>query len=344
MRKIVSGLRYGNAKTKAYIITTILLLMFGTVSLWMMIRTQTPLWGMSMFFSYIFAFLIISTFSFHKSGNAATKVKELKKASPKRKTHDDEEDTGTNNLNTEDVKEDEEIEEPEKILEQYDEAAVKKIMVRYKVNTDHKPIMIDACDSLGVSQCPAYVWINKKELQLLLFEKEPRKVSLPAAQAIVYYEKGASASPASDYPAFRKASFLSLVFKTYLPTVYEAGSGMRKIYKKNLYVLSPDLKVTNTSAATLLDMLQAEPTLTRGFTDPRMNNPYFEAAYKYSFMLRDGVITVTEFKNKLKNLLKTMAEAKIQEKDFQVNIDLMVENNLITKEYADYYRDYRKKQ
>lgn len=340
MRKILNGLRYGNTKTKTYIITTMILLVFGTISLLMVISTGKPLWGMSMFFCYIFSFLISSSLSFHKSEKERNPSSEKEGKEKKTKTRGNQEDIEEQE---EDYEEEEQV-KPVDILEKYDKETVKGILVKYKVNKDHKPIMIDSCESQGISQCPAYVWLTKGELHLLLFEKESRKVTISLSSfPLIVYEKGALADPNVDYPAFTKTSFLSLVFQSYLPTTYEDNRGSIKNHRKNLYVIKPDLKVTNTSARTILDLLQAEPQIGGEFADPRLHNPYFEAAYKCSFMLRDGVMTVTEFKTKIKNLLKNLADAKINQAEFQMYINQMVSGRLITQEYADYYLDSRKK-
>lgn len=326
MNKIWNGLRYGNKKTKSYILATIFLLVFGSVSIGFTIATHSPLWGMSATFCFLVAFLFITSLSFQKTGKHIMKKTRAELALS---------DSGANEQK-------EELEE-ENIYEQYDEETVKGIFIKYRVNKDHKPIMIDLSQSEKIRQCPAYIWIDQGYLNLLLFEKETRKVSIPLSKVTkITYEKGAIANPLLDYEGFKKPSFLHIIFSAYLPTVYEDQRESRKVYRKNLYVLAPDIKVTNTSVRTVMDILKLDLSYEGRFADPKMHNPYFEAAYLLSIMLRDGVITVSEFKGRIKKLLQQLSEAKISEEEFSLYIKQMVNARLITKEYAEYYLSIRK--
>lgn len=325
MNKIWNGLRYGNKKTKGYILATIFLLVFGSVSIGFTIVEKSPLWGMIATFCFLVAFLFITSLSFQKTGKQVYK-----------KTR--EELALTDNQSKEPVEEEE-----ENIYEQYNEETVKGIFIKYKVNKDHKPIMIELCQSEKIRQCPAYIWSDRGYLNLLLFEEETRKVTIPLSKVTkITYEKGVIANPLLDYQGFQKPSFLRVVFSSYLPTLYEDSRDGRKVYRKNLYVLSPDIKVTNTSIRTIMDMLKLDLSYEGRFADPKMHNPYFEAAYLLSIMLRDGVITVSEFKVRIKTLLQQLSEANISKDEFSLYIRQMVNARLITKEYAEYYLSLRK--
>lgn len=326
MNKIWNGLRYGNKKTKGYILATFFLLLFGSVSSVLTILNNSPLWGMSATFCFLVAFLFISSLSFHKSGKHVMKKTRAESA-----------------LGEQPDTEQEEEHLEEDIYEKYDEETVKGIIVKYKVNKDHKPIMIDSCQSERIRQCPAYIWTDRGELNLLLFEGETRKVTIPLSKVNkITYEKGAAVNQLLDYEGFAKPSFLRMVFASFLPTVYEDSKDGNRAYRKNLYVLAPDIKVTNTSVRTVMDMLKLDLSYEGRFADPAMHNPYFEAAYLLSIMLRDGVLTVTEFKGRIKKLLKQLADAKISNDEFYLYISQMVSARLITKEYAEYYLSYRK--
>ncbi|WP_312102382.1 hypothetical protein, partial [Lachnoclostridium sp.] len=130
MNKIWNGLRYGNKKTKGYILATIFLILFGSVSVGFTIDKWSPLWGMSAIFCFIVAFLFITSLSFHKTGKQIIK-----------KTREE--------LALGDDSSEEELEEEieENIFEKYDEETVKGVFIKYKVNKDHKPIIIDLCQS-----------------------------------------------------------------------------------------------------------------------------------------------------------------------------------------------------
>ena len=77
--------------------------------------------------------------------------------------------------------------------------------------------------------------------------------------------------------------------------------------------------------------------------DSEIYSPYFKSAYKLNILLRDGVIQVNEYKQKVKEVLESLAEAKISLEEFHKNIDQLVKGRMITEEYAEYYLEYRLK-
>ncbi|MDD5935786.1 MAG: hypothetical protein PUC65_09530 [Clostridiales bacterium] len=324
MHKIINGLRYGNAKTKSYILTILCLLLFGTFSIGMVIATKEPLWGMSIAFCFILAFILMQSVSFQKSGKLAPDRKEKRELDGQAKDSQDGE------------------EKPEDHFEKLSEKDVRNICIKYKVRKDHRPIMVDSCASKKIFQCPAYAWMEKDGLALLLFEKEPRKITFTREEiATITYERNVSVNMMTDYHALTKASFIKLVFASYLPTVFEERLG-QKNYKKNLYVIGKDLKVTNTSAKTIMSLLSLNLTVSNLIRDERYHNPYFESAYALNIMLKDTVLSVNEYKIKMRELLQKLTDAKISNEDFVGYMNQLVQGRLITREYAEYYMERRK--
>ena len=175
MHKIINGLKYGNRKTKSYIVMIAFLLLFGTFSFGMVIVMKAPLWGMSVAFCYLLAFILIQSVSFKKSGKFVTtnshNDNHTKESQSKKRVS-----TITNRnekLESKEEQEEEQEERQEDYLEKLSEKDVHKICVKYKVNKDHQPIIVDSCVSKKIYQCPAYAWMEKDELNLLLFEREP---------------------------------------------------------------------------------------------------------------------------------------------------------------------------
>ena len=157
------------------------------------------------------------------------------------------------------------------------------------------------------------------------------------------YDKGCIVDIKKDYDQFKKPSLLSLAFSELLPTVYVEGEGIRAKDKKNLYVLTADLKVTNTSAKVLLDLLQVNFTLLEEEVYSKKYSPYFTSAYKLNILLKDGVLTVSDYKRKIKDVLLDLAEAQISLEVFKIYINQLIQGRLVTREYAEYYLDYRMK-
>jgi hypothetical protein len=339
MKKIINGLRYGNTKTKTYIIGVLLLILFGTFSIGAIIVTKLPLWGMSVAFCYLLAIILMQSVSFHKVGEVIEKEKKSKTNEKKAKK----ESTTKEKVVDKDAADDEESDEdPDEVLQQYDEKKIKGVFVKYKVNKDHFPIMVDSCATYKIYQCPAYAWLEKGTLNLLLFEKEPRKVeiSITGTQEITY-ERGVAVNTNMDYKTFSKPSFINLIFSAYLPSIYEETIAGRRSYRKNLYVIGTDLKVTNTSAATIMKLLSLNLSVRKQIRDTTYQNPYFEAAYALNVMLKDNVISVNEFKIKIKDILQKLADAKISNQEFMEYMNQLIQGRLITREYAQYYIERR---
>ncbi|MBE5962103.1 MAG: hypothetical protein E7256_12120 [Lachnospiraceae bacterium] len=342
MDKIINGLRYGNRKTKSYIIITFLLLAGASGCAVMAVIKKSPLWGMSAVFLGLAVVVIVQSLRFQKTGEVAGKEKPDKERSNR-----DQGNREKKVRNAEEEETDKEIEqedERENYLNQYTKDSVKKLFVKYKVNKDHRPIMVDLCQSEKVRQCPAYIWTDKHGLNLLIMERIPRKTVIPDAKATkVFYEKGVVAYPKSDYEAFTSPSFLGMAFGAFLPTLYEDSINGRSIFRKNLYTIAPDIKVTNTSAKAVFDLLQPEFVVEDRVMDSDLYSPYFKSAYKLNILLRDGVIQINEYKQKVKEVLESLADANISLEEFHKNMEQLVKGRMITEEYADYYMEYRLK-
>lgn len=336
MQKIINALKYGNTKTKCYIICIFLLFLCGGVSAILAGIKVSPLFAMVAIFSLLLGIILMSSVSFQ--GPVTTiKLSENKEVSSSKFKKNKIENVIKEDVDSEDDKE-------EAYLDNYNEKAVKKIFSYYKVKRDHVPIMLDSCKSENIRQCPAYAWLDKRYLHILLLEKEARKIEIPVKMVTrISYERGVLAHPEIDYANFSKPSFLSLVFSSLLPTVYEEGEGVRRLHRKNLYVIGNDIMVTNTSAKTVFDLLRLDLTLPEEEIYNKKYSPYFTAAYKLNIQLKDGALSVKDYKLRMKEVLQKLAEAEITEQDFSGYMKQLIQGRLITKEYADYYVEYRKK-
>jgi hypothetical protein len=108
-------------------------------------------------------------------------------------------------------------------------------------------------------------------------------------------------------------------------------------------VIGQDLKVTNTSAATMLRMLSMNLSVRKQVRDVELQNPYFESAYALNLMLKDNVLTVNEFKSRIKDILQKLADAKIRQEEFMDYMNQLIQGRLITREYAQYYIEQKNK-
>ncbi len=216
---------------------------------------------------------------------------------------------------------------------------LKKIMVKYKVKKEHRPVIIDSSERYKVEKCPAYLWVNRGKVHFLLMESTPREIVLDYHNATTVTYEIAAADPATEYTQIRTNMALSGIFGGCVPTYRENVDNRRRTSVKNLYVIGDDIRLTNTSARAAFDLLKADFDMSEKYMLPGLRGSFSKEAYKTKVLWQDGVINTSEFKTRTKNLLQRMTKAKISPLEYDNNLREMVYNQLITKEYADYYAD-----
>lgn len=358
MGKIWNAFRYGNRKTRFYILIIFLLFIISIACFITAVMTKALLWGLGMIFSLILGIIIMQSLSFKGSGQYTSERKEIiKKEKKKRKKSNNKSDNiesdesnkekpRSSKTKNESGKNENETEEEDDsgYLAELEASEIKNLLVAYKVKKDHYPVMIDSCKSEHIRQCPAYMWSEKGYLQFLLLEKKPRTFRIPLTSVNkITYTPAVSVRKFLEYEEFQKPSFAGLTFGSLLPSYYEDSTSGIALTKKNLYMIEPDIVLTNTSIRAVIDLLQLDVTIHDKITKSSGYSNYFKEAYKTNILWKDGVISTKELKAEIKIMLQKMAEAEISNLTFNENIYQMVQGRLITKEYADYYLDYRQK-
>ena len=238
-----------------------------------------------------------------------------------------------------DIDEEEADEETQDPYRNYTKEKIEKILYKYKVKEEHRKVMVDFCRPFRIKQCPAYIWKDRKNLYFLLLEEEPRRIEIPLNTIDgIHYEKGAEVKSSLEYEEFKKPSFMGSIFLNYMPTYYEKVKNERRMYCKNLYIISPELKVTNTSARNLFDILEVDFILQDTVMISEKFDAYFKMAYKSNILLRDRVITPEEYKDKIKILLTSISQSEMSERSYIELVNQLEEYKLITEEYAKYYK------
>ena len=232
----------------------------------------------------------------------------------------------------------------EQDLAQYDKKAIKKLLHRYKVKRDHRPIMIDRCDDFFIKQTPAYVWVDGKEFHVLLIEREPRHLTLPVhGLREMKYLKKQVVNKDLDYGAFKGRSMLCEMFRPYLPDLTQSTVVDDPTATKNLYGFGPGMYVTNRSAGNIFDLLSLDFRVDDKVTLSAKVNYYFKEAYKANILLRDNVIDANGYADKIAKTLDDMAHSRISNGEFEDTLKQMIKNKLITLEFANHYRNVREK-
>lgn len=329
MRKLINSFLYGSSKTKSYL-WTLLIVGIGILGVFTagFINGEGVLLALGVLLTGM-EIVVIQSMSFHdviKDGEEG-KAKRFKPA-------DSEEGD----------REPEELEEggdkEDSYLDRYNETALKKVMVAYKVKKDHKKVMVDYSSRFSICQCAAFIWKDKGCVNLLLLEKKPRIIKLPAEKiTAVGYAKMKEADE-QDYEAFKSNGFTARLFEPFLPKLYKSGTGGERLYK-NLYVIPPDIMVTNTSVKNAFDILEADFCVSDKITGSAEYDDYFKMAYKASILWKDEVIDTGEYKEKIKILLHSLATENLSDEVFEESLNQLVKHKLITKDYAQYYREVR---
>ncbi len=230
----------------------------------------------------------------------------------------------------------------EEDFDQYDRKVIKKVLHKYKVKRDHRMIMVDHCDELLIKQTPAYAWVKDKDFHLLLIEKEPRHITLPAYRMReMTYLKRQMVNQDVDYGPFKGKSMLAEMFRPYLPDYTHSTVIDDMSAYKNLYGFGPGIYVTNRSAGNIFDLLPLEFRVDDKVTLSTKVNVYFKDAYRANILLRDNVIDANGYADKIAKTLDHMAHSTISNNEFMETLNLMVKNKLITFEFADHYKVLR---
>lgn len=320
MKKIWYAFLYGDKKTKRLIGSVILLLTTALICLVVLLKGGDTLWWLGTAFCTILAIIIMQSVSFHGTGKMVEKKKKKKNSKEKEGKEKKEQKLRTTaDLTKEDID---------------------QFLITYKVGKGHIPVMVDSWKSQRIQQCPAYLWSQRNKLCLLTLEDKPRKVEVPLAKySSVVYQPSVAVKPKTDYPDFQKPSFLGITFGGLVPTYYEQGQKT----KKNLYLLGADLAVTNTSIRPILERFKLDVTIQDSMINSKELSPYYKEGYKLSVLWKDGVINTKEYKEGIKQMMQNLTEAEISFPVFLENVTQLVQSRFVTREYAEYYIELRKK-
>ena len=347
MRKIWNTLLYGDRRTKAYLWSIVLMLVFAVASCVVFAVTLNIWWIFGILGGLIAAAIVASSIKFREvdgTDNGETVLTgdrlHLKKTEEKPITGK----AMVTERESEEAPENEETpEENEKFLKLLHKKQVKKLLYKYKVKRVHYPILIEECESRRIHQCPAYVWINKGKLQVLVLSAKTRAVELSLTGLhTILVERAVKAKPKEEYVAVKEAKYISKVFEPLIPSYYiMADENGRRTYRKNRYLIGEDFVVTDRSARALMEITQARFVLPEEEKMMKAYGTYATEAYKLKFLCQDAVILPDEYKVKIRILLQQMVEAEITDYEFSKNLSLMVKKQLITEDYAKYYQDAR---
>ena len=229
-------------------------------------------------------------------------------------------------------------------LDHYTEETLKKYLVEYKVRKQSFLVVIDSSEKYKIKNCPGYVWSDKKYLYFLLLEKKPRTIGIPRNQAaILRYEKGVMVTDLEEYKKLKESFLLGNMYRKFLPEYYRNMVNGFSTFKKDLFIIGDDIKITPLSVKGIMKVTNCKFQLDDKQLDKKRFGGYFEEVYKVNLLLREGIYEQEEYKEKVKEILTDLAHHEEQIEAYRSTIGLLVQYHLITDEYADYYLEYREK-
>lgn len=231
---------------------------------------------------------------------------------------------------------------PEDILVRYTEKRMKQVFIKFKVKPDHRPILIDRSEKYKIKETPAYIWVLRGQVHILLIEKNARELVLPATSfRTVTYRRGVQVNYKGEYRALMKPSLISQAFSEYLPSTYDRGSGSIKKSYKNLYIIGEDIAVTNRSVSQIFDLLDSNFEIKDRITESDEYGEDFVDMYKAYTLFRDQVIDAEAYKSKVLRILENMAISNMLDVELKINLDKMQNLHFITEEYVRYCLEKR---
>ena len=229
-------------------------------------------------------------------------------------------------------------------LNRYTEENIKKYLVSYKAKKENYRVLIDSSEKYKISKCPAYVWSDKNYMFLLLMEKKTRIVTVPRKETgVLRYEKGVIITDMEEYKKVKDSMFLGSLFRELYPKYYKKTVNGLTTFMKNLFIIGEDIRITTCSARGIIKATGCRLELTDKQIDRKRFGGYFEDIYKENLLLKEGAYTQDEYNARIRELLSALAEHEEKQEVFQKIIYQLVQYNMISREYAEFYMEYRGK-
>lgn len=362
LRKIWNTLRYGDSRTRSFLLWEAGLILATIILLVVAIVTPAFMAGLAAVVTAIIAAamakdvaLVVKNGTNSESRSAA--AKEKGKDDTGRITDDAEdgvgEDTGIGEKKKKSKKEkkkeeQEAIEQEEREREDEEEFGdnalaamttekLKKLLIRYKVKQEHVPVVIDLCIPERIRQAPGFAWVDDGKLKILLIDRMPRMLERNLSQLqVMEVERGIAVKASTEYVELRESEMMKKAFTPYLPRYQKKEIGGRTVLLKNLYVLDEDIKFTSTSVNELKKLFSFRIELTdRRLTETDLSS-YYKKVFVDTFLWKDGILSLQEYRAQVEQVIDSMAEPAVPYGEFETTLSAMINSGLLPTEYRNY--------
>ncbi len=213
-----------------------------------------------------------------------------------------------------------------------------------KVRRDDRrftPIFVDTWREARVMHTPAFVQDKGKTANIVLIEGALRTELIPMSEFLkVTYQRGVEEKYAEDFDKVKNDPEVNAIFAELLPALYQGSAGYNsEIMCKNLYWLGGKIAITPRSLRKLFNKFDFEFHVFDSLEIKGKYSKYFKQAYENRIFWTDNVISQNDYQERIRRLLQSMVDnTELKTAEFEADLDLMVRYNLITIEYADYYK------
>lgn len=222
------------------------------------------------------------------------------------------------------------------------EEKLKRLLVRYKVKQEHVPVIIDLCIPEHIRQAPGFAWKEDGKLKLLLIERRPRMIERPlSALQVMEAERGIAVRAAGEYVELRESSVMNKLFTPYLPRYHKKEIGGRTVLLKNLYVLDEEIKFSAPSVNELKKLFSFRIELQERRLQGENISPHYKELFVGSFLWKDGILSLKEYQQEVEQVLTSLASPEISEEEFERTLSSMIYSGLLPAEYRKFACDKR---
>ncbi len=330
LRKIWNTLRYGDSRTKSFLLWEFALVLATVILLGVAIGTQSFLPGLAAIVTAIIAAAMAKDVALVvKNGTASGDEMQKSKRGKNREEQKAKEQEARE-------KEDEE-EFGDNALASMTTEKLKRLLIRYKVRQEHVPVVIDLCIPERIRQAPGFAWVDDGMLKVLLIDRKPRMIERPlSALQVMEVERGIAVKASNEYVELRESEVMKKAFTPYLPRYQKKEIGGRTVLIKNLYVLDEDIKFTSTSVNELKKLFSFRIEI----ADRRLSEMNLSSHYKRvfvdSFLWRDGILSLQEYKANVEQVIDSLADPAVPYGEFETTLGAMINSGLLPMEYRSY--------
>lgn len=354
LRKIWNTLRHGDGRTKSFLLWEIGLILATVIFVCVAIGTHS-------FLPWVFAAATVilaaamakdAVLVVKNGGTAGKQTGSLNERGDEIKDFGDEdtEKSGRKKKSKKEKKKEEQEakEQEEREMEDEEEFGdnalasmtaekLKKLLIRYKVKQEHVPVVIDLCVPERVRQAPGFAWVEDGSLKILLIDRKARMLERPLSKLqVMEVERGIAVKASNEYVELRENEVMKKAFTPYLPRYQKKEIGGRTVLLKNLYILDEDIKFTSTSVNELKKLFSFRIEIAdRRLSDMDLS-PHYKKVFTDSFLWRDGILTLQEFKAQVEQVIESLADPAVPYGEFELTVSAMINSGLLPPEYRNF--------